>query len=188
MDRCMFTSKVNLRISLDAHARDLRNECLQNGSSDAARVRARAREMKGPRWPRCWRKRGRIEIARRLTKIENSKRSIISRARVASDCADASTPNHVLRHAARPHARCGFSTSLARSEMAARSTASTVRSDQTLGLRVRKPSCTLIVVDFYVGEGGGYHTMKERGWGCTWERRYSPRQVKHLRGCSGKTK
>ena len=26
-------------------------------------------------------------------------------------------------------------------------------------------SCTLIAVDFYVGEGRGYHTMKERWMG-----------------------
>ena len=102
-------STLNLRISLGRmlgicvmlaclHACMLAclHACL-GGSSDAARVRARAREMKGPRWPRYWRKRGRIEIARRLTKIENSKRSIISRTRVATDCAGASTPNHVPR-------------------------------------------------------------------------------------------
>ncbi len=128
--------------------------CL-SGSSDAARVRARAREMKGPRWPRYWRKRGRIEIARRLTKIENSKRSIISRARVATDCAGASTPNHVLRHAARPHARCGyFDVPNALGDGRAKD-----RVDRVVGSNarasLRKPSCSLIDVELLrVGRRG----------------------------------
>ena len=138
--------------------------CL-GGSSDAARVRARAREMKGPRWPRYWRKRGRIEIARRLTKIENSKRSIISRARVATDCAGASTPNHVLRHAARPHARCGcFDVPNALGEGRAQD-----RADGAVGTNARASLGVLntlkqpLTSNFYVWKGGGVSYDEREG-------------------------
>ncbi len=138
--------------------------CL-GGSSDAARVRARAREMKGPRWPRYWRKRGRIEIARLLTKIENSKRSIISRARVATDCAGASTPNHVLRHAARPHARCGcFDVPNALGEGRAQD-----RADGAVGTNARASLGVLntlkqpLTSNFYVWKGGGVSYDEREG-------------------------
>ena len=149
-----------------SHARDLRNACMLaclhacmlaclhsclGGSSDASRVRARARYMIDTRWLRYLRSRGRLEIGRHLTKIKISKRSIISRARVATDCAGASTPNHVLRHAARPHARCGcFDVPNALGDGRAQD-----RVDRAVGSNartsLRKPSCSLIDVDFYVG-------------------------------------
>ena len=47
------------------------------------------------------------------------------------------------------------STSLTRSEMAARKTASTVWSDQTLGLRFVSRVVVSLTSNFYVWEGGG---------------------------------